>query len=105
MQARVEQSARLDLQYVAVESVIEVHTDRDLVLVDVFAAPGLDTHLIAGGLARAGHLDTLRQVGVELIYGDDVWPLREPRTPPVASCPGLRSLRRLSERSNGANSD
>lgn len=26
------------------------------------------------------HLDRLRSAGVELIYGDDVWPLAEPRT-------------------------
>lgn len=27
----------------------------------------------------AGHLDALRRAGVHLIYGDDVWPLYEPR--------------------------
>lgn len=27
-----------------------------------------------------GHLDQLRSVGVELIYGEHVWPLAEPRT-------------------------
>ena len=26
------------------------------------------------------HLDRLRSVGVELIYGEHVWPLAEPRT-------------------------
>lgn len=30
------------------------------------------------------HLEALRRVGVRLIYGDDVWPLREPR----AAAPG-----------------
>jgi phosphopantothenoylcysteine synthetase/decarboxylase len=28
----------------------------------------------------ANHLDLLRTVGVQLVYGEDVWPLREPRT-------------------------
>ena len=30
--------------------------------------------------AWAGHLQTLRSAGVELVYGDDVWPLAEPRS-------------------------
>ena len=29
--------------------------------------------------AWSSHLDRLRAVGVDLIYGDDVWPLAEPR--------------------------
>jgi len=29
-----------------------------------------------------GHLDALRSVGVDLVYGDDVWPLYEPRQAP-----------------------
>ncbi len=29
--------------------------------------------------AWSDHLSRLRSVGVELIYGDDVWPLAEPR--------------------------
>ena len=29
-----------------------------------------------------GHLDALRRVGVILVYGDDVWPLFEPRQAP-----------------------
>lgn len=30
--------------------------------------------------AWAGHLAALRSVGVQLIYGEDVWPLHEPRS-------------------------
>ena len=30
--------------------------------------------------AWAGHLEVLRSAGVELVYGDDAWPLAEPRT-------------------------
>lgn len=29
--------------------------------------------------AWAGHLETLRSAGVDLVYGDEVWPLSEPR--------------------------
>ena len=29
-----------------------------------------------------GHLDALRSVGVDLVYGEDVWPLYEPRQAP-----------------------
>ncbi|MFF5189446.1 flavoprotein [Streptomyces sp. NPDC000345] len=29
------------------------------------------------------HIETLRQAGVHLVYGADVWPLREPREAPV----------------------
>jgi len=32
--------------------------------------------------AWRGHLDALRAAGVHLIYGDDVWPLAEPRQAP-----------------------
>jgi hypothetical protein len=35
--------------------------------------------------AWQGHLATLRNAGVHLVYGDDVWPLHEPRDPPSAS--------------------
>lgn len=33
--------------------------------------------------AWTGHLDALRSVGVDLVYGDDVWPLYEPRQSPA----------------------
>lgn len=32
--------------------------------------------------AWAGHLAALRSAGVHLVYGDDVWPLHEPREAP-----------------------
>lgn len=34
----------------------------------------------AGQPAWAGHIEALRKAGVELIYGDDVWPLYPPRS-------------------------
>jgi hypothetical protein len=34
-----------------------------------------------------GHLDALRRAHVELIYGDDVWPLHEPRSAPGRDLP------------------
>jgi phosphopantothenoylcysteine synthetase/decarboxylase len=34
--------------------------------------------------AWPSHLDLLRSAGVELLYGDHVWPLNEPRTAEVA---------------------
>lgn len=37
--------------------------------------------------AWRGHLEALRQAGVELIYGDDVWPLHEPRSGPGKHLP------------------
>lgn len=33
--------------------------------------------------AWAGHLGGLRSAGVDLVYGDDVWPLYEPRQAPA----------------------
>jgi Flavoprotein len=33
------------------------------------------------------HLDTLRRAGVHLVYGDDVWPLHEPRSAPKRELP------------------
>jgi hypothetical protein len=33
------------------------------------------------------HLDTLRRAGVHLVYGDDVWPLHEPRSAPGRKLP------------------
>jgi phosphopantothenoylcysteine synthetase/decarboxylase len=32
--------------------------------------------------AWAGHMEALRSAGVDLVYGDDVWPLFEPREAP-----------------------
>lgn len=37
--------------------------------------------------AWRGHLDALRAAGVHLIYGEDVWPLHEPRTQPGRALP------------------
>jgi hypothetical protein len=33
------------------------------------------------------HLDALRRAGVHLVYGDDVWPLHEPRSAPDRELP------------------
>ncbi|ONI68195.1 flavoprotein [Kribbella sp. ALI-6-A] len=42
------------------------------------------------------HLQLLRTVGVDLVYGDDFWPLREPRTSaPSRPLPWSELLRRL----------
>jgi phosphopantothenoylcysteine synthetase/decarboxylase len=41
--------------------------------------------------AWTDHLDRLRSVGVELIYGEHVWPLAEARTAGRGNCPGPRS--------------
>ena len=37
--------------------------------------------------AWEGHLDALRRGGVHLVYGDDVWPLHEPRSAPGRELP------------------
>jgi hypothetical protein len=37
--------------------------------------------------AWASHIDGLRHVGADLIYGDDVWPLHEPRSAPGRDLP------------------
>lgn len=37
--------------------------------------------------AWSGHLATLRAAGVRLVYGEDVWPLHEPRTQPGRALP------------------
>jgi len=37
--------------------------------------------------AWQGHLDTLRAAGARLVYGDDVWPLHEPRSEPGRALP------------------
>lgn len=37
--------------------------------------------------AWEGHLDALRRAGVHLVYGDDVWPLHEPRSAPGRELP------------------
>jgi Flavoprotein len=33
------------------------------------------------------HIDNLRRAGVDLVYGDDVWPLHEPRSAPGRQLP------------------
>jgi hypothetical protein len=42
--------------------------------------------------AWASHLDALRRVGVHLVYGDDVWPLHEPRSAPGRPLPWVAIL-------------
>jgi Flavoprotein len=37
--------------------------------------------------AWAFHIEGLRRVGVDLVYGDDVWPLHEPRSAPGRQLP------------------
>ena len=37
--------------------------------------------------AWAGHLAALRKAGVRLVYGEDVWPLHEPRSAPERDLP------------------
>lgn len=34
-----------------------------------------------------GHVEALRRAGVRLVYGDDVWPLHEPRSAPGRGLP------------------
>jgi len=49
--------------------------------------------------AWANHLATLRSVGVELVYGEDVWPLREPRAAgPSRPLPWTEIRRRVEHR-------
>ena len=33
------------------------------------------------------HIENLRRAGVHLLYGDDVWPLHEPRSAPGRELP------------------
>jgi hypothetical protein len=37
--------------------------------------------------AWPSHIENLRRVGVDLVYGDEVWPLHEPRTEPGRQLP------------------
>jgi len=37
--------------------------------------------------AWPGHLEVLRRAGVRLVYGEDVWPLQEPRAEPARDLP------------------
>ncbi len=37
--------------------------------------------------AWESHIESLRRAGVELVYGDDVWPLHEPRSAPGRDLP------------------
>lgn len=41
----------------------------------------------AGHPAWAGHLQTLRRAGVHLVYGEEIWPLRQPRAAPDRPIP------------------
>lgn len=45
--------------------------------------------------AWQSHTDALRRAGAELIYGDDVWPLREPRSAPGRDLPWQIILDRI----------
>lgn len=55
--------------------------------------------------AWADHLDALRSTGVHLVYGDDVWPLYEPRSaPPGRELPWgyiLDAAERVTSRDHG----
>jgi len=42
------------------------------------------------------HLDALRRAGVRLVYGEDVWPLHEPRTEPGRELPWAAILDSIS---------
>jgi phosphopantothenoylcysteine synthetase/decarboxylase len=37
--------------------------------------------------AWSSHIEALRRAGVDLVYGDDVWPLHEPRSAPGRALP------------------
>lgn len=41
----------------------------------------------AGQPAWEGHIDLLRKAGVHLVYGEDVWPLHQPRSAPGKQLP------------------
>lgn len=45
--------------------------------------------------AWGAHIDALRRAGAELIYGDDVWPLHEPRSAPGRELPWQVILNRI----------
>lgn len=45
--------------------------------------------------AWPSHIDALRRAGVELVYGDDVWPLHEPRSAPSRALPWEQIRQRI----------
>jgi phosphopantothenoylcysteine synthetase/decarboxylase len=45
--------------------------------------------------AWSSHLDALRRSGVDLVYGDDVWPLHEPRSAPARDLPWEQIRQRI----------
>lgn len=47
--------------------------------------------------AWEGHLEALRKAGVRLVYGDDVWPLHEPRSSPGRGLPWSAVLDAVNE--------
>lgn len=49
--------------------------------------------------AWAGHLAALRGAGVRLVYGEDVWPLHEPRAEPARHLPWDAILAAVNDRS------
>lgn len=46
--------------------------------------------------AWSSHIEALRRVGAHLVYGDDVWPLHEPRGAPGRDLPWAVIRRRIS---------
>jgi 3-polyprenyl-4-hydroxybenzoate decarboxylase len=51
--------------------------------------------------AWASHIEALRRVGADLVYGDDVWPLHEPRSAPGRDLPWELIRQRIKALSSG----
>ncbi|WP_028658671.1 flavoprotein [Nocardioides insulae] len=52
-----------------------------------------------------GHLDALRSSGADLVYGEDVWPLYEPRqAPPARRLPWQQIIERIESNTGSASS-
>ena len=51
--------------------------------------------------AWASHIEALRRVGADLVYGDDVWPLHEPRSSPGRDLPWEVIRQRIKAVSSG----
>jgi hypothetical protein len=52
--------------------------------------------------AWKSHIEGLRSVGVDLVYGDDVWPLHEPRSAPGRELPWQAIRDRIAAAANKA---
>ncbi len=55
--------------------------------------------------AWSSHISALRRAGVDLIYGDDVWPLHEPGSAPHRTLPWAEIRRRICSAALGASPD